>query len=135
MGFLNKRENLFKKNEGITLIVLVITVVLMIILTLTVTVNIAQLQDTKKKENLRSDLSALNEKVSQYYARENSLPVLNKFTNTSAIPENIKNINDNENYYVIDLEELDLSLNYGNDYQIINNLHIYYHDMLLLLVA
>ena len=107
-----------KNQKGITLISLTVTIAVLIILTFTVVVNVEQYGNQKIKTNFNIDIKSLNEEIRQYYAREKSLPVINKFTNTSMI-ENIKNVNDNDNYYVIDISKLDVDLKYGKDYDVI----------------
>ena len=108
-----------KKEKGITLITLTITIVVLIILTFTITVNVDQYDDQNKKSKFETDMQNLKEEIDQYYAREKSLPIINKFTNTTML-ESIKNVNDNENYYVIDLSQLNTKLNYGSDYNSIS---------------
>lgn len=104
-----------KNQRGITLITLSITIVIMIILTFTITVNIEPYQNQKRKTNFETDMQSLREEIEQYYVRVKDLPVINQFANTSMLEE-IRNINDNENYYVIDIKQLDVKLNYGADY-------------------
>ena len=105
-----------KSEKGITLIVLSITILIMIILTFTLTVNIDQYRDEKTKGNFEVDLKRLNEEVSQYYARVKQLPIRNPYTNLTML-EGIKNVNDNENYYVLDIRQLDVTLNNGVEYK------------------
>ena len=62
----------------------------------------------------------LKEEIDQYYARVKSLPIINEYTNISML-QGIKNVNDNDEYYVIDLKQLDVELNYGKDYIEIEN--------------
>ena len=108
-----------KNQKGITLITLTITIVVMIILTFTISVNIEPYKNQKTKANFETDMKRLTEEINQYYARVKDIPIINKFTNTSML-EGIKNINDNDEYYVIDIKQLDVKLNYGADYYIIN---------------
>lgn len=104
-----------RNSKGITLITLTITIVIMMILTFTITVNIEPYQNQKRKTNFETDIQRLREEIEQYYVRVKDLPIINKFTNTSML-ESIKNINDNDEYYVIDIKQLDVKLNYGADY-------------------
>lgn len=104
-----------KNESGITLITLVITIVVMIILTFTVSVNIQQYLEQRAKSNFEIDMQRLKEEVEQYYSREKDLPLLNKYTDTSMI-ESIKNVNDNDEYYVLDISKLEVELNNGSDY-------------------
>ena len=104
-----------KSEKAVTLITLVITIIVLIILTFTITVNVDQYANQKKRSNFETDIKNLKEEIDQYYAREKKLPIINKFTNVSML-ESIKNVNDNENYYVIDIDKLNVRLNYGTDY-------------------
>lgn len=108
-----------KNQKGVTLIILVITIILLLILTFTISVNVTDISNRKRKTNFENDIKALKEEIDQYYAKNESLPIINKYTNI----ELIKNINenDNENYYVIDLSKIKVSLNYGKDYNKIVN--------------
>lgn len=113
-----------KSQKGITLIALIITVVVLIILTFTVTINIDKYDNQNKKSNFETDIRMLKEEIDQYYAREKKLPIINKYSNSSLIPNEVKNVNDNDNYYVIDLDEINLEqfsveISYGRDYDII----------------
>ena len=105
-----------KSERGITLIALVITIIIMIILTFTITVNVSQLEEQRTKSNFENDINSLTEEVSQYYARTKTIPIINKYTNTVMLT-GIKNVNDNNNYYVLDIKQLDVSLNNGKDYK------------------
>lgn len=105
-----------RKQKGVTLLSLAITIVVLLILVGTFTYNIDSYVHNKRKGDITADLQRINEKVQNYYARNKQLPVLNKYTNL----ENIKNVissNDNNNYYVVDLDEIggmqELSLIYG----------------------
>lgn len=101
-----------KSEKGITLLTLVITIVLMIILTFTISVNIQPYKEQRAKTNFEQDMQNLREEILQLYARTKWVPIRNPYTNTSML-EDIKNVNDNENYYVIDINYLDVTLNNG----------------------
>ncbi len=105
-----------KQNQkGITLVALVLTIVLMIILTFTVTINVTQYKEHKAKSDFESDMNILQEEVNQYYARTKKIPIINKYTNTVMLT-NKKNVNDNENYYILDLRQLEIKLKNGSEY-------------------
>lgn len=109
-----KMSQYLKSNKGITLITLVITLVIMIILSFTVSVNVSSYIERNNKAKLETDIIKLKEEISYYYSKNKTLPIINKYINIQKIQ---KNINDNENYYVIDLENIkELNLNYGKDY-------------------
>ncbi len=113
-----ERGKPMKSEKAVTLITLTITIVVLIILTFTITINVNQLSNQKNKTNFETDIRILKEEIDQYYARNKELPIINKFTTTSML-DTIKNINDNNDYYVIDINKLDVTLNYGADYNII----------------
>lgn len=103
-----------KNEKGITLVVLVITIVIMLILTFTLTTDVSKYVERKRKTDFDTDIGKIKEKIEIYYSRNKSIPIANKYTNIGMLN---KNANDNDNYYVIDLNELELSgLNYGIDY-------------------
>lgn len=104
-----------KNEKGITLIVLIVTIIVLIILTFTITVNIDQYVKEKEKSNFEKDMLSLREEINQYYARVKELPIINRYTNLSML-NGIKNINDNDEYYVLDIRQLDVKLNNGADY-------------------
>ena len=112
-----------KNQKGITLITLAITIVVMMILTFSIAVNIEPYMNQKRKSNFETDIQRLKEEISQYYAREKDIPTINRFTNTTMF-DTVKNINDNDEYYVIDLKQLDVDLNYGKDYYTISKKEI-----------
>ena len=110
---------MLKSNKGITLITLSITIIIMMILSFTVSVNTSMYIERKKKTNFETDITKLQEEVSHYYVENKELPIANKYTNVDMLE---KDINDNENYYVIDLAEFEnLELNYGQDYYTITD--------------
>lgn len=103
-----------KSEKGITLITLSITIIVLIILTTTMSINAPQFGEKNKKNKFENDIESLKEEIDQYYARNKTIPVINKYTNTSMLE---KNVNDNDNYYVIDISKLNVKLNYGEDYE------------------
>ncbi len=108
-----------KSNKGITLITLTTTIVVMLIISVSITININPYIQKKNKTNLETDILKLKEEISYYYSKNKTLPIINKYTNILQLE---KNINDNENYYVIDLSKIkNVNLNYGEDYYKINS--------------
>ena len=105
-----------KEEKGITLLTLTITIVILLILTFTIGINAPDLLHMRRKSNFENDMNSLKEEIDQYYARYDGLPIINKYTNISMLSD-IKNVNDNENYYVIDLSKISVNLNYGKDYE------------------
>ena len=105
-----------KEQKGITLLTLTITIVVLLILIFTININAPDLLQNRRKNNFQNDISSLKEEIDHYYARYDGLPIINKYTNISML-EGIKNVNDNENYYVIDLSKISVNLNYGKEYE------------------
>lgn len=112
-----------KNQKGVTLITLAITIVVLIILTFTITVNIEPYKNQKIKTNFETDMQRLKEEISQYYTRVKDIPIINKYTNVSML-DGIKNINDGDEYYVIDVKQLEVELNYGADYYTIAQMDV-----------
>lgn len=112
-------QKCLKSNKGITLITLTTTIVVMLIISVSITININPYIQKKNKTNLETDILKLKEEISYYYSKNKTLPIINKYTNILQLE---KNINDNENYYVIDLSKINnTNLNYGKDYYKINS--------------
>lgn len=102
-----------KKEKGVTMITLVITIVLMLILVGTVVMNLDDTQAVRDYVNMQSDITQINEKVNTYYAKNGTLPILNLYRDIGMI-YSVRNPNDNNNYYVIDLNAIGLGeLNFG----------------------
>lgn len=108
----------FKNNQkGITLTTLVIAIVIMMIITSILIYNISTGSDIRRINNMYSDITKLRDKVNLYYVAHRTLPIIQtNYENTNSIKE--INPNDNDRYYVIDLEALEnLNLTYGKDYK------------------
>lgn len=118
-----------KSDKGVTLLVLTITIIVLLIIT-SITISNSKSQLAIKNVNyLYSDIDSISTKVSDYYLKNNSLPVLaNAYLNnrnalkllciSNEEDESLINPNDDGEYYVIDLSKLEnLTLNYGKDYK------------------
>lgn len=118
-----------KNEKGITQMVLTITIIVLLIIT-GITINTSKSQlSIKRLNNLYADLDTISTKVSDYYLKNNSLPVfsntyLNSSTELGSLlvanggEENAINSNDDGPYYVLNLSKLDnLTLNYGEQYK------------------
>jgi len=112
---------MIKKERGITLVSLVIVIALMLIVSSTV-VNISL--DRFEINNLRklfNDIELLQDKVSNYYLKYDVLPILRNNENIGiTYPLEklsfVKNTNDDEVYYILDLEAMSgIALNYGRE--------------------
>lgn len=107
-----------RKNEtGITLITLSVAIVIMLIITSTLLYNITTGNKIKALNNMYYDIEKIKDKVDLYYASYHTIPI-------QKIPyENVEHLqlinpNDNDKYYVIDLETLpNMTLKYGKDYK------------------
>lgn len=107
-----------KEEKGITLVMLVVTIMLMTILTTTIAVNTKQHTEAKALTNLQNDLEVLKQRVNVYVASNNNeLPILKEYPGSMSHIESIRNPNDNDVYYIIDLRLLsNLTLNYGKGF-------------------
>lgn len=118
-------------NKGVTLIALSITIIVILIITSILIYNSKNQLVIKKLNNLYNDIDSIDAKVSEYYLKYGELPIfddkiyINKeslkllLKNNGATKEEDKllNVNDDDNYYVINLSKLDnLTINYGEDY-------------------
>lgn len=107
---------MIKDNKGITLITLTVAIILMIIIASTLIFNINTGAKVKELNSMYEDITKIKDKIDLYYSSYFTIPILEQqYENV----DNIKNINpnDNDKYYVIDLEALDnINLHYGKDY-------------------
>lgn len=106
-----------KQSNGITLVILILAIVIMMIISSVILYNAQTGLDTRALNNMFNDITILKNKVDIYYAQYRALPIIKTlYTNVEKI-KNI-NVNDNENYYVVDLEALEnITLTYGKDYK------------------
>lgn len=106
-----------KQDKGITLVTLILAIVIMLIISSVIIYNAGTGMNTRALNNMYNDITIIKDKVDIYYSQYGTLPIIKtSYTNIKNI-ENI-NINDNENYYVVDLEALEnITLIYGKDYK------------------
>lgn len=106
-----------KQNKGITLVTLILAIIIMLIISSVILYNANTGMSTRALNDMYKDITIIKDRVDIYYAQYGTLPIVKTlYTNV----ENIKNINinDNENYYVVDVEALDnITLTYGKDYK------------------
>ena len=125
-------------NKGVTLISLILTVIIILILTSAMIFNTKNQLQMRSIQNLSIDIEKINAKVDEYYLKYGELPKLCNYTSATNTALNKKedlqnkineaainnkseiqkglNVNDSDEYIVIDLEKLgNLSLNYGYD--------------------
>ena len=111
---------MIKKEKGIALVSLIITIALMTMIASTV---VYMSMDRFEINNLRkmyTDIELLQDKVSNYYLKYGSLPLLRNANNEPILYTKALEFDtysgDNSVYYIIDLEALEnVSLNYGRD--------------------
>ncbi len=103
--------------KGITLVTLSIAIIIMMIITSTLIYHTTTGNKVKALNNMYYDITKIKDKVSMYYINYHTIPVVETpYENISHIQA--INPNDNEVYYVIDLEALEnMNLNYGQDYK------------------
>ena len=107
---------MIKNEKGITLVTLIAAIVIMLIISSTLIYNANVGASTKRLNNMYSDITILKGKIDIYYSKYGTLPILHKYTKIDNIKE--LNNNDNENFYIIDIESLEnLTLNYGKGYE------------------
>ena len=119
-------------NKGITLISLAIATLVIIVISGAIIFNTRNQISLRDINYLYEDIQAINGRVDDYYVTYGELPILCDYLEKNDLVENLIrassslgvsisggktiNPNDNDKYYVIDLEKLGgLSLNYGYD--------------------
>lgn len=106
-----------KENKGITLVALILAIVIMLIISSILIYNAGTATKTKALNNMYNDISSLTNKIQIYYSKYGEIPAVKEpYTNVESIK--FINQNDNDKYYVIDLEALEnVKLSYGRDYE------------------
>lgn len=106
-----------KSNKGVTMVALGVTILIIVIITSTLVYNSFTGMSTRTLNNMYNDVELLENKIAAYYVKYGQLPILNLlYTDISTIKD--INVNDNGNYYVIDLSLLpNLTLNFGKGYK------------------
>lgn len=125
-----------RKERGVTMITVSIAIIILIIITGILVYNARDMIYIKNYNALKNDIELLRSKVSDYYNEYGTIPVKGKCLFLSDGVKTVFNEvekNQEENFYVLDLEALDgLSLNYGKDYEIVKNsgdIEDYYSDL------
>lgn len=106
-----------KENKGITLVTLILAIVIMLIISSILIYNAGTATKTKALNSMYNDISALTNKIQIYYSKYGEIPIIKEqYINVESIK--FINQNDNDKYYVIDLEALEnVKLSYGKDYE------------------
>ena len=107
---------MLKKNNGITMTILALTVAVMIIVAGAIIVNASDVNEIKELTNMQNDITNLSNRINVYYAANKSLPVSTQIQSGEVAKIGDQaNINDNGNYYQINLTLIDnINLNYGD---------------------
>lgn len=107
-----------KNEKGVTLIILVITIIILILVSVPVVVNTKDLMELQKYTYFKQDIDKLREAIRTTYIDEMSINDIGpkytgdlSFLNTMQNGTMVKNPNDDENYYVISLKELNSHIN------------------------
>ena len=118
--------NLIRNQKGISLIAITVTILVLSIVTSIVVYNAKNNIEIREYKKLANDLEVLQNKIDMYYLKNEQLPVLN----INDVPVEYegptyylsqKQSNDNDNYYIIDLNSISgVTLNFGKDFYRIN---------------
>lgn len=95
-----------KRNKGVTLMIMVITIIIMGILLATVMYNVQKRNKMSSLDYLYTDLTILEGKYKGYYQQHHYIPVEQIYTGDTSFKVQM-NPNDNEKYYVVDVQKLD----------------------------
>ena len=116
----NKKVNKksYQNQHGITIVSLAVTVVVLMMIAIPCIVNIKTVTEIDKFTKLRSDITALKESISQVYGSEADISKIGpKYTGDTAFltakqgevgseTDTVKNPNDNNVYYIINVTKL-----------------------------
>lgn len=118
-----------RKNKGVTLYILCATVAVLIVITGIMVTYSQDYVALNKVNDLCNDIEAINVAVSDYYLKNNDLPIfeheyvkdsseLSKLFTEEGTQKIVINPDDKGEYYVIDLSKLDnLTLKFGKSYK------------------
>lgn len=108
-----------KSENGITLLILVVTVIVLILISVPVIMNTTEVIDLQRYTYFKGDIDRLRESINVIYKDDNSINTIGpKYTGDLGFlslmqnGEIVKNPNDGEDYYVIDLKELNSHIEY-----------------------
>ena len=119
--YVNKKR---KEEAGITLVAMAVTIVVLMMIAIPCIVNIKTVSETDKFTKLKNDITVLKESISQVYASDDTSKIGPKYTSdksflniyqgeknvTKTSKDIVKNPNDNDNYYVINVSKLKRNL-------------------------
>ena len=109
-----------RNQRGVTLISLLIIIVILFILSSTTVYTSIDRMKINNLNKMYNDIEVLEDKISSYFLKFGGIPILkidgNNVPYTHTTISFNTNINDDENYYIIDLEVIgDITLNYGEE--------------------
>ncbi len=123
-----------KNEKGITLIALSITVFVLSLISVPVVVNMTNIHQFEKYTKFKDDIDNLRESISIAYHNKEVTDIGPKYDGNKEFlkgtqnEKQIKNVNDNENYYVISIEKVNKGihadmpeLNFGTGNQSLNS--------------
>ena len=105
-----------KNEKGITLIALAITVFVLSLISVPILVNMTNINQFDRYANFKDDIDILRESISAAYYNKDIKDIGPKyegsktFLNGDQNGKAIKNVNDNENYYAINIEKVNKNL-------------------------
>lgn len=112
-----KIKNYIRQQKGISLLSLAVAVIIMLLITSVILFNTQNSTQVSKLKQLQNDIDLIEASVQEYYMQYGTLPVKKLYSNTSFITEQIKNPNDNDSYYIVDLSAIPVKkLQYGKDF-------------------
>lgn len=94
-----------RDEKGITLTILVITIIVLAIISVPIAINTNNIFKVNKLTNYKDDLNILQETISQVYFQDDNISEIGPIYNGTLTAIN-KNPNDNNVYYVIDVDKL-----------------------------
>lgn len=120
--------------KGITLATLVITIIVLLMISTPIAINFTNIGKVRKYTSFKDDIDNLRENIDIAYRENDDLSTIGpEYEGSLSMLENmqgtvkVKNDNDNDKYYVIDLEQLNKrlrvkigKLNYGQRNQYVN---------------
>ena len=112
------KNNAYSNQNGITIVSLAVTVVVLMMIAIPCIINIKTVTETDKFTKLKIDITSLKESVSQVYVSEADISKIGpKYTGDTAFltakqgevgseTDTVKNPNDNDVYYIINVTKL-----------------------------
>ena len=105
-----------RNEKGITLIALALTVFILSLISVPVLVNMTNINQFDRYADFKNDIDILRESISAAYYNKNIKEIGPKyegdktFLNGNQNGKNIKNVNDNDNYYAININKVNKNL-------------------------